>query len=69
MTIAFLGNVIPGWDMGVATMRKGELARFLVGPPYAFGLFGCPPRIPPDATGEWVLSAVIYTPKWDYLSN
>lgn len=46
------GEVIAGWDVGVATMKKGELARFLVGPDYAFGSFGCPPRIPPNATSK-----------------
>ena len=44
------GEVIEGWDVGVATMKKSELARFLVNPSYAFGDFGCPPRIPPGAT-------------------
>ena len=28
------------------------MARFLVKPKYAFGEFGCPPRIPPDATSK-----------------
>ena len=42
--------MIDGWDVGVATMRKSELARFLVNPSYAFGDYGCPPRIPPRAT-------------------
>lgn len=48
----FLGDVIMGWEVGVATMKKGELARFLIGPLYAFGSIGCPPRIPPNATSE-----------------
>ncbi|XP_064391991.1 inactive peptidyl-prolyl cis-trans isomerase FKBP6-like [Halichondria panicea] len=42
--------VIEGWDCGVATMQRSEIARFLVNPSYAFGDFGCPPRIPPGAT-------------------
>ena len=46
------GEVIPGWDVGIATMRKAELARFLMKPEYAFGERGCPPRIPPSATSE-----------------
>lgn len=38
--------------MGVASMRKSELARLLIKPEYAFGKMGCPPRIPPDATSQ-----------------
>lgn len=50
--LVHVGEVIPGWDVGVATMRKSELSRFLVNPSYAFGDIGCPPRIPPGATSE-----------------
>lgn len=42
--------IIPGLFLAVATMRKGEVARVLVGPQYAFGPKGCPPRIPANAT-------------------
>ncbi len=44
------GSVIKGWDVGVATMRKGELARFTIKSDYAYGKSGSPPKIPPDAT-------------------
>ncbi|XP_065893278.1 inactive peptidyl-prolyl cis-trans isomerase FKBP6-like isoform X2 [Dysidea avara] len=44
------GQVIPGWDIGISTMRRNELARFLVKSSYAYGDLGCPPRIPPKAT-------------------
>ncbi|KAL5016791.1 hypothetical protein ScPMuIL_006380 [Solemya velum] len=44
------GEVIPGWDIGVATMKQGELARFLIKPEYAYGEMGCPPRIPGSAS-------------------
>lgn len=37
-------------EIGLLTMRKGELARFLFKPCYAFGAVGCPPLIPPNAT-------------------
>lgn len=39
-----------GLDLGLRTMRKGELSRFLMQPNYAFGERGCPPIIPPWAT-------------------
>lgn len=41
--------IIPGLSLAVATMRKGEIARVLVWPQYAFGRMGCPPRIPANA--------------------
>ena len=47
-----VGEVIAGWEIALATMKKGELARLLIQPSYAFGKFGCPPRIPPNATSK-----------------
>ncbi|KAK3781678.1 hypothetical protein RRG08_043589 [Elysia crispata] len=44
------GQLIPGLEMAILTMRKHELSRFLVRPEYAYGEHGCPPRIPPGAT-------------------
>ena len=46
------GQVILGWDIGISTMRRNELARFLVKSSYAYGDLGCPPRIPPKATSN-----------------
>ncbi|XP_070598214.1 LOW QUALITY PROTEIN: inactive peptidyl-prolyl cis-trans isomerase FKBP6 [Erythrolamprus reginae] len=39
-----------GLEVGLLTMRKGELARFIFMPKYAFGTLGCPPLIPPNST-------------------
>lgn len=36
--------------MGVATMTKGELARFRLRGDYAYGAAGSAPKIPPNAT-------------------
>ena len=44
------GQVISGWDLGVATMRKGELATFVLQPEHAYGEEGSPPKIPAKAT-------------------
>lgn len=44
------GSVIKAWDLGVATMHKGELAVFTCKPEYAYGEAGSPPKIPPGAT-------------------
>ncbi|XP_077995368.1 inactive peptidyl-prolyl cis-trans isomerase FKBP6-like [Glandiceps talaboti] len=40
------GMCIPGLEIAVASMRKGEFSRFLVKPEYGYGKQGCPPRIP-----------------------
>ncbi len=34
------GEVIKAWDIGVATMRCGEIAQFMSKPKYAYGLKG-----------------------------
>lgn len=44
------GSVIKGWDIGIATMKKGEIAELTCKPEYAYGKAGSPPKIPPDAT-------------------
>ncbi|EFN87500.1 FK506-binding protein 59 isoform X2 [Harpegnathos saltator] len=44
------GSVIKGWDIGVASMKKGEIATLTCAPEYAYGKNGSPPLIPPDAT-------------------
>jgi FK506-binding protein 4/5 len=45
-----VGQVIKGWDLGVATMRKGEKAVFTLPSEYAYGASGSPPMIPGGAT-------------------
>ncbi|XP_047570080.1 inactive peptidyl-prolyl cis-trans isomerase FKBP6 isoform X2 [Lutra lutra] len=47
-----LGEDITLWGMelGLLSMRRGELARFLFKPTYAYGALGCPPLIPPNTT-------------------
>jgi len=44
------GEAIIGWDIGVATMKRGEISRFMMKHNYAYGNLGCPPRIPEKAT-------------------
>ncbi|NXY78423.1 FKBP6 isomerase, partial [Glareola pratincola] len=39
-----------GLEIGLLTMKKGEVARFVFAPDYAYGRQGCPPLIPPNAT-------------------
>lgn len=45
-----MGQVIKGWDVGVATMKRGERAMFTIKPEYGYGESGMEPTIPPNAT-------------------
>ena len=44
------GQVIKGWDQGVATMNRGEKCILTCKPDYAYGENGSPPKIPPNST-------------------
>lgn len=45
-----LDEGIPGLYIGMSTMRRGEKARFLLTPFYAFKDIGVAPRVPPNST-------------------
>jgi peptidylprolyl isomerase len=47
------GQVIKGWDIGVASMKRGEKARFEIDSKYAYGEQGSPPKIPGNTPLEF----------------
>ena len=67
------GNVIKGWDVGVATMLKGEKAELYCRSDYAYGAEGSPPKIPGGATLKFEVELLSWAEpekqKWEYTAR
>jgi len=62
------GSVIKGWDVGIATMQIGERAILRCSADFAYGEKGSPPKIPGDATLDFVVQLKDiqqFEPIWD----
>lgn len=63
------GAVIKGWDLAVATMKKGEKAMLTLKPEYAYGASGSGGTIPPNATLKFEVELVSWKSTKDILGN
>ncbi|MBA4249415.1 MAG: peptidylprolyl isomerase [Candidatus Puniceispirillum sp.] len=53
-----IGQVIKGWDVGVADMQPGEIRILKIAPEWAYGSQGVPGAIPPNATLEFEVELI-----------
>ncbi|CAI5712407.1 hypothetical protein KXD40_001680 [Peronospora effusa] len=57
------GNVIKAWDLAFASMKVGEKAILTCKPEYAYGESGSPPKIPANATLQFDVELLGFSPK------
>jgi len=63
------GEVIKGWDLGIATMKKGEVAKFTLAPEFAYGAEGSVPKIPPNSTLVFTVELLSFVSKNDLFGD
>lgn len=54
-------DVLPGIELSIMTMKKGEESQFLISYEYLFGKMGCPPRALPEADGLFIIKLLDFT--------
>lgn len=59
------GILLPGMELGICTMKRGEISHFLIHPDYYMGELGCPPRIPGGATVLFRIELVSFSDRAD----
>ena len=57
------GQVIKTWDMGFATMKKGEKSLLVGQPEFCYGENGSPPTIPPNSVLEFKVELIDFKDK------
>jgi peptidylprolyl isomerase len=57
------GEVIPGWDKGIAGMKQGGRRKLTIPPELAYGAEGAPPDIAPNETLVFVVDLVKINPR------
>lgn len=56
------GSVIKGWEIGLKTMKRNEIAQFSLPPELAYGEKGSPPVIPSNARLNFIIELMDWAP-------